>query len=375
MLFFVVSFAFFACSESDTVNGEVVGEVSSSSAPSDDSGSSNCETVVIPGEVEIPDNMAQKDGKCYICNTEKAGNQCTESAWNEWIKRDKCLGSDAEQRNYFCKEVECPVGGADKTIEVCPSSSSQGGSLGSGGDVGTPVNGGKAGAGWASRYWDGCKPSCAWSNNANGNPTKSCAINGTTVLSDPDAQSVTNGGPAHTCYSQVPWAVSDDVAYGFAASHTNGDCGKCFRLTFTGKSEHVANSQGLSNLSKKTMVVKISNIGGDVQGTQLDFMIPGGGLGAFDGFTMQDGVNGSVINGTERSGGFLTECGGADDSKPNFKNLDNLKKCVKDKCDQAFTNADLIAGCKFYADWFEAVNNPKFNMTEVTCPAALNAKW
>ena len=32
------------------------------------------------------------------------------------------------------------------------------------------VNGGASGDGWATRYWDCCKPSCAWNENAGGHP-------------------------------------------------------------------------------------------------------------------------------------------------------------------------------------------------------------
>jgi len=261
------------------------------------------------------------------------------------------------------------------------SSSSAGGSGGgtssnSGGggtaNTGTPVAGGKSGSGWASRYWDGCKPSCAWKDNAGGNPTKNCGNDGVSKL-DNDAQNICmQGGPAHTCYSQTPWQVTDQVAYGFAASHTNGDCGKCFRLTFKGTTEHAANSNALNHIKGKIMVVKISNIGGDVQGNQFDLMIPGGGLGAFDGFSMQTGVNGSVLKASAGYGGFVTDCGGAD---PGNGALSTLQTCVKNKCTSAFTNADLKAGCDFYADWAGAANNPQFDFQEVSCPSELNSKW
>jgi len=261
-----------------------------------------------------------------------------------------------------------------------PSSSSSAGNGGtssnSGGggtaNTGTPVNGGKNGSGWASRYWDGCKPSCGWSDNAGGNPTKSCGNDGITKLDNDAKNKCMDGGDAHTCYSQAPWKVTDQVAYGFAASHTNGDCGKCFRLTFKGTTQHAANSNALNHIKGKIMVVKISNIGGDVGGNQFDLMIPGGGLGAFDGFTMQTGVNGSVLSSSERYGGFVTDCGGGNEGNGA---LSTLQTCVKNKCTSAFTNTDLKAGCDFYADWAGAANNPQFDFVEVTCPSELNSKW
>ena len=40
------------------------------------------------------------------------------------------------------------------------------------------VNGGLSGSGFASRYWDCCKPSCSWSGNAgHGNEARQCDVN------------------------------------------------------------------------------------------------------------------------------------------------------------------------------------------------------
>jgi len=312
------------------------------------------------------------NGKCYTCNPER-GNDCNQPwIWN---------GGNAAGDTYWYKEVDCkgstgPTPGVSSSAGTVTSSNSGGGTSSNSGsgnaNTGTPVNNGKNGTGWASRYWDGCKPSCAWTGNAGGNPTKSCGNDGVTKL-NADARNYCNdGGDSHTCYSQVPWAVNDNVAYGFAASHTNSDCGKCFRLTFKASSQHVANTNALNHIKGKIMVVKISNIGGDVQGTQFDLMIPGGGLGAFDGFTMQTGVNGSVLKSSERYGGFVSDCGGGNQGNGA---LSTLQTCVKDKCNSAFTNADLKAGCNFYAEWAGAANNPQFDFVEVTCPTELNSKW
>jgi len=310
------------------------------------------------------------NGKCYTCNPDR-GNECNQS----WVWK----GEQVSDTHWY-KEVSCGGSvnpGASSSSKPASSSSAGGGSSSgsSGGtaNTGTPVAGGKSGSGWASRYWDGCKPSCGWSDNAGGNPTKSCGNDGTSILSDNDAQNICmQGGPAHTCYSQAPWQVTDQVAYGFAASHTNGDCGKCFRLTFKGTTQHAANSNALNHIKGKIMVVKISNIGGDVGGNQLDLMIPGGGLGAFDGFTMQTGVNGSVLKASAGYGGFVTDCGGADEGNGA---LSTLQTCVKNKCTSAFTNANLKAGCDLYADWAGAANNPQFDFVEVSCPSELNSKW
>jgi len=202
-----------------------------------------------------------------------------------------------------------------------------------------------------TRYWDACKPSCGWASNAGGNPAKSCSVRGD-VLSDNDAQNACMGnGPAYTCMKQVPWKVSDNLSYGFAASHTNGDCGKCFELSFN---------------NGKKMVIMVSNIGGDVGQNQFDLMIPGGGVGQFNALSNQISQNGgSAGNLGQQYGGFRATCG------PD-------KNCIRNMCNSAFGSAalaDLKAGCDWYIDWFDAADNPTANSQSVTCPQALVDKY
>ena len=79
-----------------------------------------------------------------------------------------------------------------------------------------------SGSGTTTRYWDCCKGSCAWSGKAAVSaPVKTCNIRDQ-PLSDVNAQSGCNGGSAFMCSSQSPWAVSDTLAYGFAAVHIPG---------------------------------------------------------------------------------------------------------------------------------------------------------
>jgi len=205
-----------------------------------------------------------------------------------------------------------------------------------------------------TRYWDACKPSCGWDGNAGGSPNgtaKSCSVNGS-VLSDNAARNACeNGGTAYTCMKQAPWKVSDNLSYGFAASHTNGDCGKCFELSFN---------------NGKKMVIMVSNIGGDVANGQFDLMIPGGGVGAFNALSNQISQNGgSSSNLGAQYGGFRATCG------PD-------KNCIRNMCNSAFGSsalADLKAGCEWYIDWFDAADNPTANSQSVTCPQALIDKY
>ena len=93
--------------------------------------------------------------------------------------------------------------------------------------------------GFASRYWDCCKPSCSWKENSGGNPARQCDVN-MNSLKDFSAGSLCEGGPATTCLDQVPFILNEYLAYAFAA--VPGDdpnvCGKCFQLTFVGEGKY-----------------------------------------------------------------------------------------------------------------------------------------
>ena len=224
--------------------------------------------------------------------------------------------------------------------------------------------------GFATRYWDCCKPSCAWSGNAGGNPTKSCD-SGMNVLSDPNAASKCDGGPATTCLDQIPQVVDSSLAYAFAASPGGGPnvCGKCFELKFTGEGKYETRLNH-RKLKGKRLIVMSSNIGYDVQGGQFDIMIPGGGVGIFNGCA---GIFGSNMG--AQYGGLLSDCenevgwGGSDDDIYRKR-----KECLTSKCNQTFSGK-AREGCLFLANWMEAAGNPIHDYTEVSCPDALRRKW
>jgi len=220
----------------------------------------------------------------------------------------------------------------------------------------------QAGDGWLSRYWDGCKPSCSWSGkqyNGQGQ-CKECDKQNNKMNTSDANRSACDGGNSYTCWDMAPWAISTTEAYGFAAAHRDQQCGTCWKLVFNGQSN--GNATNAASLSGKTLTVMISNIGGDVAGNQLDFLVPGGGVGAFDAFSSQIGVQKSALG--AQYGGLVSDgCMG----KPD---------CLKQKCASVFNGKDwLKAGCDFYADWMGAVDNPKYNATSVTCPAALVDRW
>ncbi|KAF2122603.1 RlpA-like double-psi beta-barrel-protein domain-containing protein-containing protein [Lophiotrema nucula] len=56
-----------------------------------------------------------------------------------------------------------------------------------------------------TRYWDCCKPSCAWPGKAQVSERSACG-----------------GGNAYACSNNGPWAVNDNLAYGFAAAKLKG---------------------------------------------------------------------------------------------------------------------------------------------------------
>ena len=249
---------------------------------------------------------------------------------------------------------------------------SSGGTTGRGGTNGTggPTStGGSPGAnqpppitngmsGWASRYWDCCKPACGWKANvSHGNPMMSCDMSNNSLGGNYDAKnSCESGGTAFMCWSGSPWQVSSTLSYGFAAaSGSNYSCGRCYQIQFTGTNNTSGDHKGVPALNGKTMIVQVINNGG-VQSNQFDILIPGGGVGALNGCSKQWGSGTDL--GTQY-GGYLAECNG--DSS-----------CVQQKCQAAFGNRpQLLSGCMWFLDWYGGSNNPDFTYQKIACPSAL----
>ena len=246
------------------------------------------------------------------------------------------------------------------------SSSSQG-SANASAEESKYLNAGAGGQqGFATRYWDCCMPHCAWPEH--GGAAKTCDAKGKTPIGN-NSGSICSNGQGTTCTSQIPIIVSDKLAYAFAATPGNdATCGKCFALTFTGegKYETKANHQALKG---KTLVVMASNIGYDVQGGQFDIMIPGGGVGQFNGCAaMGWGDQGATY------GGLLSKC--EDEVGYDGDLLNKRKECLKEKCNKSFANdTEAKEGCLFLATWMEAAGNPNHTYKEVECPQALKNKF
>jgi len=232
------------------------------------------------------------------------------------------------------------------------------------------VQGGRSGKGWATRYWDCCKPHCSWPEHAHGNYSKQCTNKGTKESTDWGGGSVCSGGGLMTCTSQIPIIVNDSLAYAFAAvpAADGGSCGKCYALAFDGRGKYERKTNHMK-LEGKILVVMATNIGGDVQQGQFDVMIPGGGVGLFNGCSsMGWGKQG------EQYGGLLSECEKEVGTAGNL--LTKRKDCLAEKCAKSFANdAKAKEGCMFLATWMEAAGNPTHNYREVECPAALKAQY
>ena len=227
------------------------------------------------------------------------------------------------------------------------------------------VNGGASGSGWATRYWDCCKPHCAWPDKG-GLKARTCDASGKEVHDDSENSSMCKGGNAGTCKDQMPIVVNDTLAFAFAAvpGSAGGQCGKCFDLAFTGKGKYATDNH--KKLAGKHLIVIASNIGYDVEAGQFDVMIPGGGVGIFNGCSkMNWGSQGAQY------GGLLTEC----EESSNYK-ASTYKSCLTEKCNSSFSSdAKAKEGCLFLANWMNASGNPLHNYKEVECPQELLDKF
>jgi hypothetical protein len=320
---------------------------------------------------------------CWDSNAKVCNGVCTDVKYNNNACGEcgKTCPPSAPRCDYGnCKCDSPPCAGGSAAGGSSSSSSSAGiGGAGNGGSSSSSANSGGAGAsggssssstsnggtvtvppitngsdGWASRYWDCCKPSCGWSENAGGKPVASCSQDNA-KMSDFKAQSACQGGSAYVCWDMAPWAVSDNLAYGFAAF--NGvPCGTCFQIQFTGGT-HNGKAESCKALNGKTMFVQVTNIGGIGSG-QFDIMVPGGGVGDFDACTKQWGTSDLGA----RYGGFLSACNGD-------------KSCVQNKCNTVFASKPTLkAACNWFVDWYGAADNPTLKYQKVNCPSELTAK-
>ncbi|KAF3942437.1 Endoglucanase-5 [Dactylella cylindrospora] len=205
-----------------------------------------------------------------------------------------------------------------------------------------PIPGGASGSGRTTRYWDCCKPSCAWPGKGPVIPNV-CDANGNRITNDPiNAASSCDGGNAFMCTNNQPFVISNDVAYGFAAVAIAGRteqqwCCSCYELTLTS-----------GPAAGKKLVVQATNTGGDLGSNHFDIQIPGGGFGIFDACTRQfPGTPAS--NWGQRYGGVSS----------------------RDQCNGL--PSVMQPGCFWRFDWFAGSDNPDVNFVEVRCPSQISS--
>ena len=231
-------------------------------------------------------------------------------------------------------------------------------------------------SGFATRYWDCCKPSCSWPNNGGtGNEAKQCDVN-MNIITDPNSKSICDdGGVATTCLSQIPFTINgcDNIGFAFAASpgESSKNCGKCYLLEFTGEGKYETQKNHKLLLNKK-LIIMSTNIGYDVAGGQFDIMIPGGGVGQFNGCSE---ILGNNLG--KRYGGLLSNC----EEEVGWSGSEDYiytkrKECLQKKCNETFSsNTQAKEGCLFLANFLEAAGNPIHNYKEIECPKVLKDRY
>lgn len=212
--------------------------------------------------------------------------------------------------------------------------------------------------GSTTRYYDCCKPSCAWPNNAARSGAKgvvkTCTKGGTTHP-DANVMSGCEGGDGYACANTAAWVDPDDpnLSWGFAAknSYTEWQCGKCFELIFDGNEKdkmtgHMTWSNNLK-VKGKRMIVQAINSGakGEYKDDHFDIMMGGGGPGNFDACNRQFG-----------SRDWGAQWGG-------YENHERAKCANLPKEQQA--------SCYWRFDWADAFRNPSVTWRQVRCPQKL----
>merc|ERR1712203_622758 len=139
----------------------------------------------------------------------------------------------------------------------------------------------------------------------------------------------------------------------------DSNCGQCYELRFIDKM-HGDNSWGGAHrlLVNRSMVVQVTNIGGDVTGEHsFDIQIPGAGQGLFS--------NGCAA----QFPGFV----------PGDFDCDNRYGGCHSKEGWSRLPVELRPGCHWRYDWFRwlrengKTNNPWVHFRRVRCPEALTA--
>ncbi|KAG8736580.1 hypothetical protein FRC10_009153 [Ceratobasidium sp. 414] len=199
----------------------------------------------------------------------------------------------------------------------------------------------QSGSGLTTRRWDCCKESCGWPGKATvSGPVKSCN-KGNNPLADFNVQSSCNGGGAFACANHSPWAVNNNLAYGFAAVTIQGGsesswCCQCYQLTFTS-----------GPVAGKQMIVQATSTAAELGNNYFDIMIPGGGTGLY-------------------TQGCVAQYGSTSGWGAQYGGVSSQSQCAQ-------LPSPLQAGCNWRFGWFMGANNPNVNFQQVTCPSQLTS--
>ncbi|MBN1611852.1 MAG: hypothetical protein JW940_34795 [Polyangiaceae bacterium] len=304
------------------------------------------------------------DGDCTDdLNPDEPETSC--ATWKEWGCCDEAWMIEGHICDRTCGRCNGSSTGGNGSSTGGNGSSTGGNSSSTGGNSSGPTdlpNVTNGQQGWATRYWDCCKPSCGWSENAS-RPVVACDQNNQSLGNNFSAGSACSGGNAHTCWRMAPWSVSSNVAYGFAAFN-GAACGTCFQLDFSGSSHNGNTDEGSRSLSGKHMIVQVINTGG-IGGGQFDLLVPGGGVGDFNACSSQWGTSDLGA----QYGGIFLSC-----AQQNNYNYEPSRTCAKDWCQKVFSGKqDLLDGCLWYVEWAGMADNPNLTYGQVSCPAELTA--
>jgi hypothetical protein len=176
--------------------------------------------------------------------------------------------------------------------------------------------------------------------------------------------------------------INDTLAYAFAAtSYSTLPCGKCARLQFNNEWTYDESPRANHRALKGKTLIVMANNTGTVAENHFDIMIPGGGLGAFNCFSEQIGINAAQESQLgHRMGGLLSECSynESDNPKPSDRwTLTEWQTCLRERCHRAFDgkNPYLLEGCLWHVEWFMAADNPEAEWVETPCPQKLVDKY
>ncbi|MCQ2121675.1 MAG: hypothetical protein MJY78_07605 [Fibrobacter sp.] len=380
-----LSFAFDLNAKTYTVSGSTPGDKIPQARNQKETLTWGSQQFTIEFTIQAPSSSSVTSSSSSVKSSSSQVNKCYDKLHDEYVGYySELVGPNGEKYAYTndCS-IECWWDGASRDCEavknasgpiqqssnsqqqssssVSSSSTASSNSQQGGGSLLPKIINSNVKHGYATRYWDSCKPHCAWSGNSNP-PARTCLKDGITRADAGAASICDDGGVAGTCFDQTPQIVNDTIAYAFAASPGGGnDCGKCYMLTFTGEGASATNTPTNDHhraIKGKHLIIMSSNIGYDVANNQFDLMIPGGGPGIYNACDKM-----GISCAGEQYGGFLASCGYND------------KDCLIRMCNSEYTNESLRNGCLFLANWMDAANNPEMEFVEVECPQALKDKY